>query len=105
MTYSVQQVKFELLAHLKEFGGNAAKWRIGTAADARRALFETNAVREREDIWVWKPMASDAAAAIVHRFLISQYRVEPAISESGPCVFMFRKSESDGVCRTGDQMG
>lgn len=97
MTYSVQQVKFELLAYLKEFGGNPTEWRIGTASNARRALFETNAVHESEDIWVWKPMLSAAAAAIVHRFLTAQYSVEPAISESGPHIFMFRKTNAGEV--------
>jgi len=97
MTYSIQQVKFELLAHLKEFGGNPSDWRIGTTSDARRALFEINAVHESEDIWVWKPMLSAAAAAIVQRFFTTQYSVEPALSEGGRHIFMFRKTNANAT--------
>lgn len=91
-TYSVQQAKFELLLYLKEFGAKPTEWCIGTAPEARRALFEVNDVCEAGDIWVWKPTLSPAAADLVSRFLITRHQMMPALSEKGAHVFMFRRA-------------
>ncbi len=92
MILSVQQIKYELLLYIKEFGGRAADWKVGVADDAPRALFQENAVDEKVDIWCWKPALTPAAARTVYRYMTEQFHVPPAErSGEGRCVFLFRK--------------
>lgn len=97
MVFSAQQTKFEFLSHLKEFGSRPAEWQIGVAADAEAALFADNRVDRMQDIWVWKPMLSAAAARIVFDYFAGRHGMPAAHSHSGPDarqVFMFRKAGS-----------
>jgi hypothetical protein len=93
MIYSVQQIKFEFLSYIKEFGGNAEEWRIGFAEDARRGLFELNGVNETNDIWIWKPALTSAAARNVHDYFTDRFRMPTAVlTEDGNHVFLFKRS-------------
>lgn len=93
MVYSVQQIKFELLSYIKEFGGRAEEWRMGLTNDARQALFADHRVNESADIWLWKPALSPIAARTVYRYMTEQLHVPPVEPQGeGRCVFLFKKT-------------
>lgn len=92
MILSVQQIKYEMLLYIKEFGGVAGDWRVGIAEDAPKALFEENGVEEASDVWCWKPALTPAAARTVYRYMTEQFHVPPAAwSGEGRCVFLFAR--------------
>lgn len=94
MVFSPQQVKFEFLSYIKEFGGKAGEWRIGCATDAPKALFERHAIDPVRDIWLWKPTLSAAAANIVLRYMTEQFHVPAAEhSAAGPNIYLFKTSD------------
>lgn len=93
MVFSPQQVKFEFLSYIKEFGVDPQAWRIGSATDAEAALFTDNGVDRDRDIWLWKPLLTPNAAAIVLRYMTEQLRIPLAESSGkGPAVFLFRRA-------------
>ncbi|PNG24881.1 hypothetical protein [Methylocella silvestris] len=94
MTYSVQQIKFELISYVKEFGGDFREWSVGVADDAPKALFEINEVDPVRDIWLWKPAVSAAAAKLVHAWMTGRQRANsaPTSGAAGASVFMFKKT-------------
>ena len=95
MVFSPQQVKFEFLSYIKEFGGSAKDWRIGTGGDAESAMFGENEVDRERDIWLWKPTLSPAAAGIVLRYFTGQFGVpRTENSTAGPIVFLFKRQAS-----------
>jgi len=98
MVFSAQQIKFEFLSYIKEFGGRPEEWRVGCAVDAQRALFEQAGVDRERDIWLWKPALSPAAARIVFRYLTEQLRVQSAVnSEPGANIFLFKRGPVSGA--------
>ena len=68
MVFSVQQIKFELLAYMKEFGGAFGDWYVGVSNDAEEALFAQHGVRRDEDIWIYKPALTGKATHTVLRY-------------------------------------
>ncbi|MFC5068905.1 hypothetical protein [Flaviflagellibacter deserti] len=101
MVFSVQQIKFEFLMYIKEFGGRAEDWQVGTCSDPRAAMFESGKVDESADIWLWKPAMTPQAAAMIYRFMTQQFRVNPApFSVSGPdcaCVFLYKVRDEQTI--------
>lgn len=93
MVFSPQQVKFEFLSYIKEFGGDRSEWRVGACADPDAALFEDNAVDRKADIWLWKPTLSAAAAGIVLRYMTGQLGI-PVTENStpGPVIYLFKRT-------------
>ena len=91
MVFSPQQVKFEFLSYIKEFGGRPGDWCVGCADDPAHALFARHAVDAESDIWLWKPTLSAAAARIVFRYLTEQLRVPAADDRTGRCIFLFKR--------------
>ncbi|MEH6499019.1 MAG: hypothetical protein V7751_06495 [Pseudoalteromonas distincta] len=93
MTYSVQQIKFEFLSYIKEFEAASPKWFVGVCGDAEQALFISQAVDPKQDIWLWKPTLSARAAESVQTFFHSRFGLETApCSQPGPdasCVFLY----------------
>ena len=90
--FSPQQIKFEFLSYIKEFGGLPEEWRVGCAADAQAALFDREGVDRERDIWLWKPALSPAAARIVFRYLTEQLHVPSADSaDVGATIFLFKR--------------
>ncbi len=90
---SVQQIKFECLTYIKEFGAKGGEWIGGTCADPRHTLFEVHRVDEQRDIWCWKPALSPAAARTVAIFLRDRFGVrQQAPGEEGACVFLYKKT-------------
>lgn len=95
MVFSPQQIKFEFLSYIKEFGGRPSEWRVGCAADAQLAMFEHEGVDRTRDIWLWKPALSPAAAKIVFRYLTEQLNVRSCEGETqGANIFLFKKSSA-----------
>ena len=39
MVYSVQQIKYEILAYIKEFGGEFSDYYVGVSNDPKKSLF------------------------------------------------------------------
>ena len=95
MTYSVQQIKFELISYVKEFGGDFSQWSVGTAEDAPKALFEHHMVDPVEDIWLWKPALTSAAAALIVGWMIERQKAVAVGQGGGTCVYMFRRYRRD----------
>jgi len=94
MVYSVQQIKFEFLSYIKEFGGSTNEWRVGTGTDPEVELFEAHSIDRKQDIWLWKPMLSPAAAIIVLRYFVDKFGISKAeYSAAGSVVYLFRKTE------------
>lgn len=91
MVFSPQQVKFEFLSYIKEFGGKPAEWCVGCADDAALALFDRHGVDPARDIWLWKPTLSKAAARIVFRYLTEQLHMPAADQGAGRCIYLFRR--------------
>jgi hypothetical protein len=95
MTYSVQQIKFELISYVKEFGGDFTQWSVGKATDAPKALFEIHDVDPVEDIWLWKPALTAVAAGLVVDWMTQRQNVAPVDGDDmGACVFMFKKARA-----------
>ena len=69
-----------------------AQWSVGTAEDAPRALFEHHMVDPVEDIWLWKPALTSAAAAMVAGWMMSGRKPSPVGDGGGTCVYMFKKA-------------
>ena len=44
MVYSVQQIKYEILAYMKEFGGDFSDYYVGITHDPENALFKDHKV-------------------------------------------------------------
>jgi hypothetical protein len=93
MVYSVQQIKFELISYVKEFGADFTEWSIGLASDAPKALFEINGVDEDRDMWLWKPAVTNAAAAMIHSWMTERQKAVAVAGDdaAGTCVFMFKR--------------
>ena len=98
MVYSAQQIKFEFLSYIKEFGERPEEWLVGCAVDAQEAMFEHEKVDRERDIWVWKPALSPAAARIVFRYLTEQLHAQAAGSSAqGANVFLYRRGPFTGA--------
>jgi hypothetical protein len=101
--YSIQQIKFELLSYLKEFGTDGAEWTIqlttGTDDQAVRSLRDD---QTRSLIWICKPTLSERAAALIKDHMVSRFGMQcpseagvpvPAGAERN-WVLMYRKANS-----------
>lgn len=97
MAYSVQQIKFEMISYVKEFGADFTEWSIGLAADAPKALFEINKVDDVNDMWLWKPAITNAAAVMIRDWMTDRQKAGAVAGddEGGACVFMFKRNRAD----------
>ncbi len=89
--YSVQQIKFEFITYVKEFGADFSAWTVGVAEDAPSALFNKHGVDEALDVWLWKPAVSPVAAAMVHDWMCSRHGAA-SLAGVGCQVFLFRRA-------------
>ncbi|GEP12054.1 hypothetical protein [Methylobacterium gnaphalii] len=96
MVYSVQQIKFEFVSYVKEFGADFREWSVGVADDARRALFVENGVDETGDVWLWKPALTPAAAAMIRSWLVDRHGVANVSADaSGPEIYLFKRRSAE----------
>lgn len=92
MVYSVQQIKFEFVSYVKEFGADFREWSVGVAEDARRALFLENGVDETDDVWLWKPALTPVAADMIRSWLVDRHGVANIdAGASGREIFLFKR--------------
>ena len=98
--FSIQQIKFEFLSYLKEFGGNGRDWFIGCAEAPPEDddLGATTHVPD-EAIWIRKPALSARAARMVRDHMVSRHQVQAAPGlagdESGRWIYMYRLKPED----------
>lgn len=97
MIYSVQQIKYELLAYIKEFGGNFADWYVGIAAEPLAAMVQDHGLDRKRDIWIYKQALTFQACRTVQSYFLEKLKTDgaPVVRGNGDmdCVYMFKKSE------------
>lgn len=105
MILSVQQVKWELLSYLKEFGGGFDEWYVGIADDAKETLETRHGLVLDRDLWIFKQTLTHRAAQTVQEYFVRKLgtdgdieNIEPARREDFDCVYLFKKTDnvSDG---------
>ena len=93
---SVQQIKFEIMAHIKEFGSNFDDWYVGVADNPKEALFKKHKLDPDRDIWMYKQALSLAACKTVQRYFLDTLNTdgEPPANgtEDTDCVYLYKKS-------------
>jgi hypothetical protein len=94
MVFSVQQVKYEFLAYIKEFDPTFSNWYVGLADQPKQALFEHHGVRDAEDPWLYKQLLTNRAARTVQQYFIEHLKTAgaPLIeqSENVDCVYLYK---------------
>ncbi len=94
MVFSVQQVKYEFLAYIKEFDPTFSNWYVGLAEHPKQALFEIHRVRDSEDPWLYKQLLTNRAARTVHDYFIGHLKTAGAAaieqSEDVDCVYLYK---------------
>ncbi len=96
MIYSVQQIKFEILAYIKEFGGDFNDWYVGIAADPKGTLFKTHKVHQEDDIWLHKQALTFTACKTIQRYFLDILKTDGEAvlegDEDTDCVYLYKKS-------------
>lgn len=96
MVLSVQQIKYEILAYIREFGDNFGDWVIGIAARPKEHMVERHGVDLQADIWLYKQAVNNRACVSVARYFTERLQVEgevtPSDDDDFDCVYLFRKS-------------
>lgn len=96
MILSVQQIKYEILAYIREFGDDYRDWVIGIADQPRARMAEWHGVDLEADIWLYKQAVNNRACVTVVRFFTEKLGVEgeavASADEEFDCVYLFRKS-------------
>ncbi len=99
--YSVQQIKFECLAYIKEYGGDPAAWVVLASEAPTPASFARWGVDHDRDIWMCKPALSLKAALNVVGFLRDRMCVaapsDNAASPDARFVLLYRKQARPGA--------
>ena len=97
MIYSVQQIKYEILAYIKEFGGDFDDWYVGVSADPRQTMFKQHSVDQEDDIWLYKQALTFAACKTVQQYFLNTLNTDGDAVHHGDedtdCVYLYKKSE------------
>ena len=97
MVYSVQQIKYEILAYIKEFGGDFQDWYVGIAADPKNTMFEKHSVHKDDDIWLYKQALTFTACKTIQEYFLEILKTDgKAVAqgdENTDCVYLYKKSE------------
>ncbi|MHB0991812.1 MAG: hypothetical protein ACYC3O_01870 [Burkholderiales bacterium] len=104
MALSVQQIKYDLLAYMKEFGGGFCEWYVGVAEDAEQTLFESHGLDRDRDLWIYRPALTERATETVLRYFMDILQTAGDFPDQIPpeatIVFAYRKVVS---CRPDEQ--
>lgn len=96
MVKSVQQIKYEILAYIKEFGGNFQEWYIGIAENPKQEMFTRHGVNQSDDIWLYKQALTFTACKTVQQYFVNTLKVDGQLLEKGDentdCVYLYKKS-------------
>ena len=97
MVFSVQQIKYEVLAYMKEFGGEFGDYYVGIAADPKKTLLDVHKVDENADPWLYKQALTFYAARTVQDYFLRRLKADgEAVMEGDDdmdCVYVYKKSE------------
>ncbi len=97
MIHSVQQIKHEILAYIKEFGGDFDEWYVGISSEPLTTMLNCHRVDKEEDIWLYKQALTFNACRTVQRYFLERLRTDGASDSSGEesedCVYLYQKSE------------
>ena len=97
MVHSVQQIKYEVLAYIKEFGGDFEEWYVGIAGDPLITMSDRHHVDKKKDIWLYKQALTFNACRTVQRYFLERLRTDGVAVTSGEesedCVYPYKKSE------------
>lgn len=102
--YSVQQIKFELLSYLKEFGTHGPDWTIAIVSGPDDGLVkDITSDQNDEEIWICKPTLSAKAASIIAQHMVSRFDLNllkaPSLNEGEPkernWVMMYRGAKQN----------
>ncbi len=97
MVYSVQQIKFDFLSYIKEFGGEFRDWYVGIAANPQQALLDRHNLDRDADIWIYKQALTFQACRTVQRHFQEKLKTDgvPVLTGNSDtdCVYLFKKSE------------
>lgn len=96
MIYSVQQIKYEILAHIKEFGGEFSDWYVGVADDPKDALHGRHRADENEDVWLYKQALSTQACRTVQSYFLQRLNTDgeavAASEQDMRYIYVYKKS-------------
>ena len=96
MVFSVQQIKYEILAYIKECGGDSGDYDVGIAADPKKTLFDVHKVDKDADPWLYKQALTFYAAQTVQDYFLRRLKAdgEPVYDgdEDTDCVYVYKKS-------------
>lgn len=94
MVYSVQQVKYEFLAYIKEFDSTFSNWYVGMSDQPKQALFERHGVRDAADPWLYKQLLTNRAARTVQAYFLEHLKTAGVPtddqSENVDCVYLYK---------------
>lgn len=66
--FSVQQIKFELLAYIKEFDPIFGHWTVGASSDPKAEMERFRGFDMIDDPWIFKPALTEIAALNICRY-------------------------------------
>ena len=94
MVFSVQQVKYEFLAYIKEFDRTFSTWCVGISDAPKEALFERHGVWPDEDPWLYKQLLTHRAARTVFDYFAAQLKTAsvppPGETDDFDCIYLYR---------------
>lgn len=94
MVFSVQQVKYEFLAYIKEFDPTFSNWCVGISDQPKSALFEQHGVQPDRDPWLYKQLLTNRAARTVYDYFVDHLKTIGAPfggdSNDFDCVYLFK---------------
>lgn len=96
MVFSVQQVKYEFLAYIKEFDPTFGNWCVGLSAAPKQTLFDHHGVQSDQDPWLYKQLLTHRAARTVYDYFTGHLKTAGAApddaSDDVDCVYLFKIS-------------
>ena len=96
MILSVQQIKYELLAYMKEFGGSFGEWHIGVASDPLAMLAQVYGIDPQRGLWIYKQALTSRAALTVRTYFVDKLGASgdppnDPVDEDCDCVYAWRR--------------
>ena len=97
MVYSVQQIKYEILAYIKELGGDFSDYYVGVTHDPEKSIFNIHRVDRKKDPWLYKQALTFQAARTTQDYFLSRLKADGEAvvdsDEDTDCVYVYKKSK------------
>ena len=94
---TILRERIEILAYIKEFGGDFDEWYVGISGDPLTTMLDRHHVDKEEDIWLYKQALTFNACRTVQRYFLERLRTDGVAVTSGEesedCVYLYKKSE------------